>query len=61
MPKATLPALHEIDAALAEYEQVLDRSLLAPKAKETYLRYATMFVRWMKDDFEPGATLRRRS
>lgn len=60
MPKATATALREIEDALEEYEREVNGSLLTPGAQETYLRYAAMFVRWIKDDFEPGGTLRRR-
>ena len=56
--KVTPSALSELEDALEQYQRACAASGLAPRAQETYTRYASMFVRWVKDDFEPGARLK---
>ena len=55
--KISKTALDEIRAALLKYEQEVDQSRLREKTKRTYLHHASTFVRWLADDFTPGATL----
>ena len=48
-------ALQEIEAAFREYEREVESSNMMPSTKKTYLLHAEHFVRWLKDDFVPGA------
>ena len=60
----TQPALSEVERALAKYEREvaeLERdSIIRPLTANTYLLHAQNFVRWLKDEFEPGARNKRR-
>ena len=47
--------LAEVEEALKAYEQAVEEAPLTPSSKETYVNRAQLFVRWLKDDFEPGA------
>lgn len=47
--------LEEVKAALGEYEKEVESTSLARKTKDTYLRHAQTFVRWLEGDFEPGS------
>lgn len=55
--KISKAALDEVRAALLKYEQEVDQTRLRDKTKQTYLHHASTFVRWLADDFTPGATL----
>ena len=51
--------------ALTEYRDVVEHSHMSgsthiPKgsSKRSYYVHAEQFVRWLDDDFEPGATLK---
>lgn len=57
MAEISAAALEEVERALRRYEAEIEASKLRLNAKVTYLRYASMFVRWLKDDFTPGGTL----
>ena len=46
--------LREVQQALERYEREVKDSRLSPKAKWTYIRHASTFVRWLDDDFTPG-------
>jgi hypothetical protein len=48
-----------VEQAWERYEKVVDNAPLMPNAKRTYLLHSRNFVRWLKDDFMPGATIRR--
>ena len=61
MPKVNADTLQAVQDALERYEAEVSETLLAPSAKRTYLLHARHFVRWLADDFEPGATLSSRS
>ena len=50
-------ALQEVQDALERYRNEVESTRLRPKTKETYLRHAGTFVRWLADDFTPGANL----
>ena len=60
MPKVSLMTLQEVQEAFRRYEQTVEVSPLRLSAKNTYLLHARQFVRWLDDDFEPGATVGRR-
>ncbi len=47
--------LQEVEEAHREYEKEVQASNMTPSAKRTYLLHAEHFVRWLKDDFVPGA------
>ena len=57
MPKVKADTLQAVQDALERYELEVSETLLTPSAKRTYLLHARHFVRWLADDFEPGATL----
>ena len=61
MPKINQDALRQVQEALDRYEKEVDATSLAPLSKKTYILHAWHFVRWLKDDFEPGATLSSRA
>ena len=48
-------ALVEVEEALKEYEQEVERSNLAPDSKRTYRRHASTFARWLGGRFTPGS------
>ncbi|MCY4547710.1 MAG: hypothetical protein OXC28_05025 [Defluviicoccus sp.] len=50
--------LGEVQHALEKYREIVERTALAPNTKHTYLLHAENFVRWLRDEFEPGRTLR---
>ena len=60
MPKVSPAALKEVQDALEQYRKEVAATLMTPSTKDTYLLHSTNFVRWLDDDFEPGATLERR-
>ena len=55
MPKVSLEALAEIEQALSEYRTVVETAPLADASKYDYTRFATAFVRWIRDEFVPGS------
>ena len=59
MPKINAEALTAVKGALSKYEDEINGTNLSPKSKETYIRRANNFVRWLEDDFEPGGTLKK--
>jgi hypothetical protein len=60
MPKISLMSLQEVQDAFERYSDVVEESELRLSAKNTYLLHARQFLRWLSDDFEPGATIRGR-
>ena len=58
MPKVNSEVLKSVEDALEKYEAEISIAPLKPRSKQTYTRHARHFVRWLKDDFEPGATLK---
>jgi len=60
VPNLSQEMLMIIRSAWQSYEVTVNGTPLMPKAKETYLRYAEMFVRWLEGDFVPGAKLPHR-
>ena len=57
MPKINPEALRQVQDALDRYNKEVNATSLAPTSKKTYTSHAWHFVRWLADDFEPGATL----
>ena len=45
-----------IEDRLEEYSKVVRESSLTKTTKATYIRGAKQFVRWLRDDYEPGAS-----
>jgi hypothetical protein len=60
VPNLSQETLKIIRSAWQSYEATVNGTPLKPNTKETYLRYAEMFVRWLEGDFVPGADLFRR-
>ena len=60
VPKISQSSLQEIREAFERYSDVVEESELRLSAKNTYLLHARQFVRWLSDEFEPGATIRGR-
>jgi hypothetical protein len=56
--KISREALDEVERAFERYEREVSATRLMDNAKNTYLLHARNFVRWLNDDFEPGARLR---
>lgn len=44
-----------IEDRLEEYSRVVGESSLTKTTKATYIRGASQFVRWLRDEYEPGA------
>ena len=59
MPKIGGESLYQVQAALEKYEEAVNATAMTVESKKTYLLHARNFVRWLDDDFEPGATLRQ--
>ena len=60
MSKINPDALKEVQDALERYREEVEQSPLSLSAKNTYLLHARQFVRWLDDNFTPGATVGRR-
>ena len=56
--KTDQQTMQEIRRLLDDYVQVCNKNLGTPISRDTYIRYARMFVRWIDDDFMPGGTRR---
>jgi hypothetical protein len=48
-----------VEQAFERYAKVVDSAPLMPNTRRTYLLHSRNFVRWLKDDFTPGATIQR--
>ena len=59
MPKVSDEVLRAVQDALERYEAEVSDTLMASNTKKTYVLHAEHFVRWLGDDFELGATLKR--
>lgn len=54
-------AFNEIETALTEYINAVESAVqdgLQPETAKTYVRHAGTFVRWLKDDFDPGVRVK---
>ena len=60
MAKVRRETLEDVKQAFEEYKKVVDATGMTDKSKWTYTDYADRFVRWLDDNFEPGAKVRRR-
>ena len=60
MPKVTSEVFKAVQDALERYEAEISGTPMTPSTKKTYILHAEHFVRWLNDDFEPGATLKRK-
>lgn len=56
--KASIEFIEQLEELLELYEkEVVDKrnkGVLKEKTAKTYLRHASTFTRWCKDDFTPG-------
>lgn len=57
MQRVSQPCLKQVREALETYAEKVEASKLSPSTKQTYLRHAETFVRWLEGDFEPGANV----
>lgn len=57
MPKVSYEVIQAVESALEEYKQEVSGRALRPSTRATYLLHATNFVRWLKDEFDPGSRL----
>ena len=55
MAKVSETMLQAVQAALQAYEEEVMASTMSKNSKKTYIHRAQLFVRWLDDDFEPGA------
>ena len=55
MAQVSQDALGQVQAALENYITEVEVTKLRPKTKETYLRHAQTFVRWLDGKFVPGS------
>ena len=58
MPKVNSEVLIIVQRALEQYTEEVEDSGLQRLSKNTYLLHAQNFVRWLDDDFEPGANVK---
>ena len=59
MPKVSSEVLRAVRDALGKYEAEISDTPMTRNTKKTYILHAEHFVRWLNDDFEPGATLKK--
>ena len=59
MPKINDVALEAVCRALVRFEDEVDEFPLSRRSKETYIRDARQFVKWLADNFVPGGALYR--
>lgn len=57
MPKVGPETLATIQLAFQVYKHELTASNLSDAAKYDYDRFVDQFIRWLKDEFKPGAKL----
>ena len=61
MPKVDKETLRKVEAAVERYKVEVDENPgLSSVSKRGYKYYAELFLRWLKDDFEPGIIARHR-
>ena len=59
MARVSLVVLQAVEEALQRYEEEVEASRMTSQSKITYRDHARQFVRWLDDDFEPGANVKR--
>ncbi|MRG86712.1 hypothetical protein [Salinibacillus xinjiangensis] len=52
--KASQEFIKQLEGLYQAYEKEVKEKELEKNTEKTYLRHAGTFVRWCKDDFEPG-------
>ena len=56
--KISRGSMEEVERALDRYSKELDdlfaKAIIKENTRHTYRLYANHFVRWLKDEFEPG-------
>ena len=57
MERIPAEAIREVEWALHRYEEEVRAAGLARSTEDSYLLHAQNFVRWLKGEFTPGATL----
>ena len=57
MPKISEPALQEVEQALERFAAEVRESRLKPSSQKTRVSEASMFVRWLADNYTPGQGL----
>ena len=57
MPKVTPFIQSVVERAFERYEKDVEASELRPASKLIRINQAEYFVRWLKDDYEPGESL----
>ena len=45
-----------LESLIDQYEKVVEHASYTESTKHTYIYHSRNFVRWVKGDFEPGAT-----
>ena len=60
MPKVNAETMTAIKIALESYIEEVEAAPLSDATMRTYCLHARHFVRWLDDEFEPGATIPRR-
>lgn len=55
MLKISSAAFGEVEQALRQYLRDVEGADLKPLTKKTYTLHAENFVRWLRNDFDPGA------
>ncbi len=60
MPKVAPSTMTEVKAAIAVYIAEVEAAPLKLATKQTYCHHARQFVRWLNDEFKPGAAVPRR-
>ena len=58
--KVTHEALRQVEEAFEAYRIEVMQTRMTSSTKATYLSHTEYFVRWLKDDFEPGKYARIR-
>ncbi len=59
MAKVSPEVSEIVEKAFERYVQEVEESNLSEESKKTYIEHSSTFVRWLNDDFEPGAQVRR--
>ena len=59
MAKVSPQVVAIVRGAFERYVQEVKSSGLKENAQKTYLLHSHNFVRWLNDEFEPGATILR--
>lgn len=52
--KASQDFIKQLELLHEQYEKEVMAGKLEPSAAKTYLRHSSTFVRWCRNDFEPG-------